>query len=74
MNATGIAPPATMSGLVSVNVDTEDAAVVVLATAAAVAGVAGVAGVVGTGDVVEAITAAVELEATEVLANVLLLD
>ena len=60
-----------MSGLVSVNVVTEDAAVVVLATAAAVAAVAGV---VGTGDVVEAITAAVELGATEVLANVLLLD
>jgi hypothetical protein len=57
-----------MSGLVSVNVVTEEAAVVVLATAAAVAGV------VGAGDVVEAITAAVELGATEVLANVLLLD
>ena len=67
MNATGIAPPATMSGLVSVNVVTEDAAVVVLATAA-------VAGVVSKGDVVEAITDAVELGATEVLANVLLLD
>ena len=52
----------------SVNVVTEEAAVVVLATAAAVAGV------VGAGDVVEAITAAVELGATEVLANVLLLD
>lgn len=60
-----------MSGLVSVNVVTGDAAVVVLATAAAVAAVAGV---VSTGDVVEAITAAVELGTTEVLANVLLLD
>ena len=62
MNATGIAPPATMSGLVRVNDDVVWETTVELVTVDAT-----VVGVVPTGDVVDAITAAVELGTTEVV-------
>ena len=65
VNAIGIAPPATMSGLVRVNdVFATEPAVVVTATTES-----GVVGVVPTSDVVGAITAAVELGATDVVAT-----
>ena len=65
VNAIGIAPPATMSGLVRVNdVFATEPAVVVTATTEL-----GVVGVVPTSDVVGAITAAVELGATDVVAT-----
>ena len=70
VNATGIAPPATMSGLVRVNdVFATEPAVVVTATTEL-----GVVGVVATVDVVEAAMAAVELGATDVVATESLLD
>ena len=61
VNATGMAPPDTMSGLVRVNEDfaVETAVVVTAAT---------VVGVVPTIEVVEATIAAVELGATDVVA------
>jgi hypothetical protein len=61
VNATGIAPPDTMSGLVRVNdVFAAEPAVVVAAT---------VVGVAPTTEVVEAAMAAVELGATDVVAT-----
>ena len=70
VNAIGIAPPATMSGLVRVNdVFATEPAVVVTATTES-----GVVGVVPTSDVVGAITAAVELGVTDVVATESLFD
>jgi hypothetical protein len=66
VNATGIAPPDTMSGLVRVNdVFAAEPAVVVAAT---------VVGVASTTEVVEAAMAAVELGATDVVATESLFD
>ena len=70
VNAIGIAPPATMSGLVRVNdVFATEPAVVETATTES-----GVVGVVPTSDVVGAITAAVELGVTDVVATESLFD
>ena len=63
VNAIGIAPPAVMSGLVRVNdVFATEPAVVVTADATVV-------GVVPTVGIVDAVTTAVELRATDVLAT-----
>ena len=70
VNAIGIAPPATMSGLVRVNdVFATEPAVVVTATTEL-----GVVGVVPTSDVVDAAGAAVALGVTDVVATESLFD
>ncbi len=70
VNATGIAPPAVMSGLLRVNdVFVIEPAVVVTATSEF-----GVVGAVATVDVVGVVVAAVELGATDVVATESLFD
>jgi hypothetical protein len=70
VNATGIAPPAVMSGLLRVNdVFVIEPAVVVTATSEF-----GVVGAVATVDVVDAAGAAVELGVTDVVATESLFD